>query len=219
MNTATICMHASSGVRLNPLYSMSGAVLGTALMCALLLLAFTHPLPSIPVQILRLSLVAIPNPALKRVSQSIPHTPTVKAVTQPIAAKPIVIPQTSTVKPAQSPATLDLSLPGMTLTLPPASAFVPHAFNPYSDLSRQLNAPAPRPTLRNGDAYRSIYGFTEAKMGGRCLELHTIQMGPSPSVRATVGYGMPCSGNPRPTMADELKAWADKQAAKNPEGP
>jgi hypothetical protein len=218
VNTAFVSLHASPGVRLNPLYSTSGAVLGTALVCAVLLWAFTHPLPNIPAQFMQLSLVAAPVSPPKRVAASPRRpvrTPTPKTVARPVMAKPLVIPEASPVKPVASPAPLDMSLPGLTFAPPAASGFAPHAFNPYSDLSRALAAPPPLPTMQNGDAYRSAYGFSVIQADGRCAELKTIQIGPSPSVKANVAFAMPCPGEYKPTMADELKAWADKQASKN----
>lgn len=216
MNIASASLHASPGVRLNPLYSVSGAVFGTALVCAVLLWAFTHPLPNIPAQFMQLSLVAAPVSPPKRVAPPLPRqvrTPIPETVTQPVTAKPVVIPEASPVEPM--PAPLDMSLPGLTFAPPTASAFVPQVFNPYSDLSRALAAPPPLPTKRNGDAYRSEYGFSVVKASGRCLELQTIQIGLSPSAKTNVALAMPCPGEYRPSMADELKAWADKQARKN----
>lgn len=219
MNTAAVHMHAAAGVQPNPLYSLAGAVLGTALVCAGLLWAFTHSLPNIPVQIMQLSLVAVPVPTPKRISQPVSSTPKTKTVTQAVTAKPVIIPKAHPIKPVSSPAPLDLSLPGLTLAPPAASAFQPQVFNPYSDLYHALSAPPPPPTMRNGDAYRSIYGFPVVKSGGRCLALENIQIGLSPSAHVTVGFGVPCPGEYKPSMADELKAWADKQAARNPGGP
>lgn len=219
MNTASVAMHAGPGVQPHPLYSLAGAVLGTALVCTFLLWAFTYSLPNIPAQLMQLSLVAVPVPTLKRAPQPISHTPTPKTVTQPVTAKPVAIQEASPIKPAPSPAPLDLSLPGLTFTPQAASAFIPHASNPYSDLYREANAPPPPLIMHNGDSYRSVHGFPVVKSGGRCLALQTIQVGPSPSAHTTVGFGMPCPGEYRPSMADELKAWADKQAAKNPGGP
>lgn len=211
-------MHAGLGIRLNPLYSVSGAALGTALVCTLLLWAFTHPLPNIPAQLMQLSLVTAPVPTPKRIPQPISRTPTPKTVKQLGTAKPVVVPEASPIKPISSPAPLDLSLPGLTFAPPAVSAFVPQVFNPYSGLYRALTAPPPPPAMHDGDSYRSIYGFTAAKSGGRCLALQNVQIGSSPSVHTTVGFGVPCPGEYKPSMSDELKAWADKQAAKNPGG-
>lgn len=87
-------MYAGSGAQLNPLYSLMGAVLGTALVCAVLLWAFSHPLPSIPVEIMHLSLVAAPVAQPKRVVLSPgarAHAPLPKTITRPVTAKPLVI--------------------------------------------------------------------------------------------------------------------------------
>lgn len=222
MNTTAVHMHAGIGMQPHPLYSVGGAVLGTALVCAGLLWAFTHTLPvSTPTHLMQWRLLILPAAPPNNLEPPVRHlhVPTHSAVIRPLAPKPVVIPETSAVQPMAPPAVLDLSLPGLTFAPPAASAFVPHAANPYSDLSRALNAPLPPPTMHNGDAYGSIYGSPMVKSGGRCLVLENIQTGPSPSAHTTVGFGVPCPGDYRPSMADNLKAWADKQAAKSPAGP
>ncbi|MGH8362667.1 MAG: hypothetical protein ACRESQ_04890 [Gammaproteobacteria bacterium] len=209
MNTASVSMYAGSGVRLNPLYSLLGAGLGTALVCVLLVWAFAHPLPNIRAQRMQLSLVAVPASQPKPVAPSpTRHFLTPRSVT----AKPVVIPEATLVKPVPSSAPLDLSLPGLTFTPPAVSAYVPHLLNPYSDLARALNAPSSPPTMHNGDAYRSEYGFDLVKADGRCLALETVQIGPSPSAHTTVGFLVPCPGEYKPSMGDELKAWAERHS-------
>ena len=214
MSTTTVSMHAGLRVQPHPLYSVAGAALGTLLVCAVLLWAFTYPLPNIPAQFMQLRLVAAP--------VSPPHharAPTPKPVTQAVTAKPLVMPETSPVKLLPPSAPLDMSLPGSVFAPPAASTFVPQAFNPYSDLSKALAAPPPPAMMHNGDAGRSPYGFPVVKSGGQCLELQNVQVGLSPSAHAKVGFGVPCPGDYRPSMADELKAWADKQASKKPRPP
>lgn len=218
MHTAAVHMHAGTGVQPHPLYSVTGAVLGTALVCAGLLWAFTHSLPNIPAQLMQLSLVAVPLPTPKRVPPSLSRTPTPKTVTQPVTAKPVVIPVTHALQPPTPSTTLNPELPGLTFAPPAASAFQPQVFNRYSDLYKELTAPRLPSEMQNGDAYHSEYGFGVVKANGRCGELKTIQIGPSPSVKAVVGFLIPCPGEYQPSMSDELKAWADKQAAKNPGG-
>lgn len=216
MSTTALSMHADSGVQLNPFYSVAGAVLGTALMCILLLWAFTHPLPlNVASGIVELHLTTLPTTAVRHVVRTIPRQARPlrrSVVTRPAPPRPVVIPESGPAKPIPPPASLDLSLPGSVLAPPTTSAFVPHAFNPHSDLSRALNAPLPAPTMQNGDAYRSVPGSPVVKSGSRCLALQTLQVGLSPSAHTTVGFGIPCPGEYRPSMADELKAWADKVA-------
>ncbi|MGH8312153.1 MAG: hypothetical protein ACRER9_02565 [Gammaproteobacteria bacterium] len=208
MNTASVSTYAGSGVRLNPLYSLLGAGLGTALVCVLLVWAFAHPLPNTPAQLMQLSLVAVsasqPKPVAPSPSR---HFLTPRSVT----AKPVVIPESNPIKPV-TPAPLDLSLPGLTFAPPTASAFVPPVFNPYSDLYRALTAPAPPPGMQNGDAYRSEYGFDLVKSSGQCLAPQTVQVGLSPSAHTTVGFLVPCPGEYKPSMADEFKAWAERHS-------
>lgn len=212
-------MHGVSGVQPNPVYSLGGAVFGTALVCALLLWAFTHPLPlQLPLARLQLHLLTRAAAPLRRVRQ--PPARRTVPLSQPHVArfttpKPIAIPKTGALTPNAPSVPLDLSLPGLTFAPPAASPFVPQVFNPYSDLSKALVTPSPPAAMHNGDAYRSVYGSPVVKSGGRCLTLQTLQVGLSPSARATVAFGMPCPGEYRPSMADELKAWADKEARKH----
>lgn len=215
MNTAAVHMHAGTGVQPNPVYSLGGAVLGTVLVCALLLWAFTHPLPNAPAQLMQLSLGAAPGPTPRRVPRPISYTQTAKTATQPVTAKPVVIPKASSIKPVPSLTPLDLNLPGLTFAPPTASAFQPQVFNPYSDLDKALTAPPPALQMKNGQSYRSLYGDNVVKMGGVCSEIHNIQVGLSPSNHATVAFPGSCRGAYKPSMADELKAWADTEARKH----
>ena len=218
MHTAWVSLHANAGVQPHPFYSIAGAVFGTALLFSLLLWAFTHALPlRIRPQFMQLHLlapaVALPKPVIRaraRRMRALQHS----TFTRQTVPKPVVTPRTGVVRPVRPRTTLDLSLPGLTFAPPAASALIPQALERYSELSRALNAPPPPPVIHNGDSYRSVYGFPVMESGGRCLALETIQVGPSPSAHSTVGFGVPCPGGYRPSMADELKAWADKQARK-----
>lgn len=216
MNTAAVSMHAGSGLQPNPAYSLGGAVLGTALVCAGLLWAFTHSQPlKVASGIVELHLATVPAMPLPHVVRTAPHgmpLPTRPTVIRPALPRPVLIPETRSLLAVPAPAPLDLSLPGSGVAPQAASPFVPQAFNPYSDLSKALAAPPPAPTMHNGDAYRSVYGSPVVNAGGRCLALQTLQAGPSPSAHTTVGFGVPCPGEYRPSMADELKAWAEKRA-------
>lgn len=214
MSTAAVRMHASFGVQPHPLYSISGAVLGTALVCAFLLWAFTNAQPrSVMSQRMVLHLVTLAAAPVQHIVRTIPRE--ARSAKQAGHARLVAIPEASALPQLASPEPLDLSLPNSVFAPPPAPGFIPHAFNPYSDLSQALRAPPSPTSMHNGDAYRSTYGFTVAKSGGRCLVLQTIQTGPSPQAHTTVGFGVPCPGEYRPSMADELKAWADKEARKH----
>ncbi|MBU6421480.1 MAG: hypothetical protein KGL98_11795 [Gammaproteobacteria bacterium] len=218
MNTAAVHMHAGTGVQPHPLYSVAGAVLGTILVCGFLLWAFKHSLPrNVAPEFVELHLTTLPATLPKRVVRTVPHQ--VHPLRRSAVTRPVMIPESSPIKPISPSAPLDLSLPGSVFAPTAVSAFVPHAFNPYSDVARALKAPLSASTMQNGDAYRSVYGLPVVKSGGRCLVLEDIQIGPSPSAHTTVGFGISCPGKYKPSMADELKAWADKQAAKSPGGP
>ena len=218
MHAAWVALHANAGVQPHAFYSIAGALVGTALLCTLLLWAFTYSLPlKVRSGFMQLHLaahaVAPPKPVIRapaRRVRALRHS----RVTRRTTPKPVVIPETSLVKPLPPRAALNLSLPGLRFAPPAASPFVPHVFNPYSDLSHALKAPASPPGMYDGDSYRSVYGFPVMKSGGRCLALETIQVGPSPSAHSTVGFGVPCPGQYRPSMADELKTWAEKWAHK-----
>lgn len=214
----TVVMHAGSGVQPHPLYSLAGAGLGTVLVCAFLLWAFTNsPLRNVASRRMVLHLVTLPAAPVQRIVPRIPRE--VRSAKQAGHARSVAIPKTSALPQLASPAPLDLSLPDITFAPPAASGFTPQVFNPYSDLAKALAAPPPLLSMQNGDSYRAVDGYTMAKSGGRCLALQNVQIGLSPSVHTTVAFGVPCTGDYRPSMADELKAWADKQAAKNPGGP
>lgn len=211
MNTAAVHMHVGTGVQPDPVYSISGAVLGTVLVCAGLLWAFTHTLPAnTPAHLMQLHLTALPKATPKRI-----EPPARPAVTRSLMPKPVVIPETSAVQPIAPPTTLDLSLPGLTFAPPAASAFQPQGFNPYSDLDKALTAPPPALQMKNGQSYRSLYGDHVVKMGSVCSEIRDIQVGLSPSNHATVAFPGSCRGAYKPSMADELKAWADTEARKH----
>lgn len=218
MSVTGVSMRAGYGVQLHPRYSLAGAVLGTALVCAFLLWAFSYSSPlkvaSGFVELHLTALPAVPSPRVVRTVSRQTHPLRRSAVTRPALPQPVTIPKIPALPLATSPAPLDLSLPGSVFAPPAASAFVPHAFNPYSDLSHALNMPPPTSTMQNGDAYRSVYGFPVVESGGRCLALQTIQVGPSPTAHATVAFGVSCPGEYKPTMADELKAWAAKRKVK-----
>lgn len=88
---------------------------------------------------------------------------------------------------------------------------------PVTPLQQALNAPRNPESMQNGESYRSIYGGTIQKINGVCVEIQTIQVGTSPSNRSTISMLSPftCPGNHKPTMAEELSNWADKEAQKH----
>ncbi|MDE2235309.1 MAG: hypothetical protein KGL13_07840 [Gammaproteobacteria bacterium] len=88
----------------------------------------------------------------------------------------------------------------------------------YTPLYEALNTPHEPAGMQNGGNYRDIDGNRIVKTGGKCLELKTIQFGPSPSDQVTLALMPPftCPGDFKPTMADELSKWTDQQAIKHP---
>jgi len=83
-------------------------------------------------------------------------------------------------------------------------------------LERVLNAPRHVAQMKSGDSYRAADGSTIIKSGDRCGSIKTLQIGLSPTNKATVGTLVPCPGENKPTMGDELKSWADKRARQQP---
>ncbi|MGH8321522.1 MAG: hypothetical protein ACRESI_06175 [Gammaproteobacteria bacterium] len=80
-------------------------------------------------------------------------------------------------------------------------------------LEKALQFRPKEPILQNGEAYRSIYGYTTLKSNGGCSEMQDVQIGPSPSARTTVTFPTPCPGVHQPSMSEELSKWADKRKA------
>ncbi|HET7394956.1 MAG TPA: hypothetical protein VFK12_00810 [Gammaproteobacteria bacterium] len=115
--------------------------------------------------------------------------------------------------PEQQPQTLDLSVPAHVWQQP---VFMePEAKAIDLDLQHLLDAPRkPSPDLQNGGTYRNNADETVTRSGGQCVRLHTTQMSPSPTNRATIGFLTDCPGEYQPTLGEELLNWADKKQAK-----
>ena len=84
---------------------------------------------------------------------------------------------------------------------------------PDTDLWRALQAPRKPPAMRDGGAYRSVYGSAVVKSGGVCSELHRLQLGLSPSNTITLGLYVHCPGDYRPGMGEQLLEWAENRRA------
>lgn len=77
------------------------------------------------------------------------------------------------------------------------------------ELDRALRASPRAETLKDGEGYQSAYGVTVARSGDTCSEQRDVQLGPTPQGHVKLAFSVPCPGAYRPTMADELSAWAD----------
>ena len=77
------------------------------------------------------------------------------------------------------------------------------------ELDRTLRAPPRMETLKDGEGYQSVDGEKVARSGDTCSEQRDVQVGPSPSNQVMLAFSVPCPGAYRPTMADELSAWAE----------
>lgn len=85
------------------------------------------------------------------------------------------------------------------------------------ELQQTLNKPyIPASGLQEHQAYRSEAGETMVRSGDLCMRVHTVQMSPSPTNRATVGLLTPCPGGYRPTQGEQLLDWANRRAAVHP---
>jgi hypothetical protein len=80
----------------------------------------------------------------------------------------------------------------------------------YDELDLALQAPSKPGTLREGEGYRSAYGYKMMKSGDGCAAMEQVLVGPV--AKADVGFMVPCPGEQRTSMADELAEWADKRA-------
>ena len=85
-----------------------------------------------------------------------------------------------------------------------------------SPLQQALSAPRKAGTMQDGDSYQTASGGVMAKMGDTCTEMRSVQVGPSPTDRATVAFpGQACAGDDQPTMAEQLAEWADQEKKKH----
>ena len=84
---------------------------------------------------------------------------------------------------------------------------------PDMDLWRALQTLRKLPVMRDGEAYRSVYGSAVVKSGGVCSELHRLQLGLSPSNTITLGLYAHCPGDYRPGMGEQLLDWAEHRRA------
>lgn len=210
MTSGAVFASRAAGVRLPPAYTLGIALAGTLLVLAGLLFAFSRPV-MVPLTSPRMLLsvaqvpIAVPAAPLRR---------TAKPAESPNSAHTIALPQPLKANvlqdlPAPAASRLDLSMgiPAPTVLLPMGPE--PHVFNPYSDLERALHAPRKPQTMKNNSSWRSIYGYTVSKVNGVCSYSVTLQhMSLSPSVHPSVSFVIPCPGDYRPSMADELAQWA-----------
>lgn len=63
--------------------------------------------------------------------------------------------------------------------------------------------------MQDGDAYRNAAGETVIKSAGECGRVQTVEMSPSPTNKATIGFLTHCLGEYQPTLGEQLLKWAD----------
>lgn len=189
-------------------------MVAAALVIAALVFIFSRPLgPGIHPTPIEIRLVSLKRakPALYKIRvKSIPligHSSTLKQV------RPIAIQEIPILKPMDLQQQMDMAAQESEQSRSQSPEFMVKQ-NPMNDLlGKALQFRRQAPLLENGEAYRSIYGSTVLESNGGCSELQDIQIGPSPSSRTTVALNTPCPGNNKPTMSDELEAWAGKRKA------
>lgn len=114
---------------------------------------------------------------------------------------------------------------GLDLGLPSSPSATPVFLEPKPNrasrvLARTLNARRkPAPDLQDGDGYRSAAGETIIKSGGECGRVQTIQMSPSPTNKATIGFFTRCPGEYQPTLGEQVLKWADTKQKNLPQPP
>ena len=90
--------------------------------------------------------------------------------------------------------------------------FLPGRFQDLSPLQQALNVPRKAAPMQDGDSYQTASGGVMMKANGVCSEVRAVQVGPSPSNRATVSFpGQNCAGDVQPTMAEQLAEWANQE--------
>lgn len=95
--------------------------------------------------------------------------------------------------------------------------FLPDRFQDLSPLKQALNGPRKAATMRDGDSYQTASGGVMVKADGMCSEMRSVQVGPSPSNRATVAFpGQACAGAVQPTMAEQLAEWVNQEKKRYP---
>lgn len=110
---------------------------------------------------------------------------------------------------------LDLNIPA---PAPGSPSFLPESVQPMDrNLAQALNAPlSPWSDLKEGHGFTGEHGQTIIKSGSVCISMQTIQMSPSPTNKATIGFLVPCPGEYQPTLGERLLDWAEKHAAAQP---
>ncbi|HET7649947.1 MAG TPA: hypothetical protein VFL15_04530 [Gammaproteobacteria bacterium] len=109
--------------------------------------------------------------------------------------------------------------------LPPLPSAAPAFLQPRparesGELARTLNAPRKlAPDLQDRDGYRSAAGEAVIKSAGECGRVQTIQMSPSPTNKATIGFLTDCPGEYQPTLGEQLLKWAETKPRPAPPSP
>src|SRR5579863_1653012 len=209
----------------NKIAIAAGAMLATLVVVAMLIFMFvSRPEPgvlAVPV-VLRFSLaVATPRAESRsRYARTEQQNEAVAMPKPPSIMKVDEIPLKMTAPipllPIDWQQQIEMSLESQAEMDPVSGAFKSNRIPSFTPLRQALNAPREPETMRNGDSYRSSTGVM-LKSDGMCSELQIIQIGPSPSNRATIALpGQNCAGDDQPTMAEELSKRASQKAKRYP---
>ncbi len=198
----------------NPFGSVSIGVIATALVLATLAFIFGRPIetemPPAPMEIRLISFKSILPTLHKthiRLKSKVERLPVLRPI-GPITIQKIPLPPQVNWQQQMNMAVQEYEPSGSR----PSQFMVKQ--NPTDNvLEKALQFQPKGPILRNGEAYRSINGYTVQKSNGICSELQNLQIGPSPSNRTTVAFPIPCPGEYQPSMSEELSKWADKRKA------
>ena len=197
-------MEAGGGWQPDPRASMALACCAAVILCLAFLGLLYRPATGSNPVVLSLSVVRAPAP--RRAVPRVPRLPAALGRASPLPRlEPLPpIPGFILLQEQVDAAVRDTVLSGQSrpFLVPPAQQ--------YDELDRALQAPSKPGTLREGEGYRSTYGNKIVKSGEGCTAMQQIQVGPV--AKAGVGFMVPCPGEHRPSMAEGLAEWADKEA-------
>lgn len=196
---------APGGWRPDPRATLALAGCGAVLLCLAFLGLLYRPVVSSKPALLSLSVVHTP-PAAHRAGRPAPSLP--------VASPTIYLPRLEPLPPIPGfillPEQVDAAMRDTVLNGRTGPFLAPPA-QEYDELDWALQVPSTPGTLREGEGYRSAYGHSIVKSGAGCTAMEQVEVGPV--AKANVGFMVPCPGEYRPGMADDLAQWADKRAA------
>jgi len=202
-DTRRVFVAPPGGWRPDPRASAALACCAAAIVCLAFLGLLYRPATGAKPVLLSLSVVRAP--ATRRTLPRVPSLPAAGAHISLPHLEPLPpIPGFIFLQEQVDAAVRDTVLSGQTgpFLAPPAQK--------YDELDRALQAPSKPGVMREGEGYRSPYGYTIVKSGGGCAAMEQVEVGPV--AKANVGFIVPCPGGKGSDMTDALAAWAAKRA-------